>query len=671
MYFIIIYLILLLTLFANIEPLKIISVIGGISFLPGLTILSLVKREDINLDDLLISFAISLGLVSVTSLAFLYMGIKIEYLLYIFYLVSGLGILKLLKGGKQINISLIKQDYIFVFITLIITCLLSLPLISERIAISAHGFHHSSIITQMMNGIFPPENPGLGGEKINYQWGYHAFIAINAVHLDLTPLRVMNIFNIISLFLIISIVYRIGILIGFRQSHAVLLIFAVFGLMRSDSIIFFLKGLITNGFGNTLKVVDALSPLDILQKWILGNGAPWFDRRMLYLSKFYNANNMPVGIFLCMAYFFVLFKIIKKEGLGSHYIIIGLILIANLMMYPPLAMFPLFHYPLLVVILLFSEGELKGRLGTLIKWGGPYVLAILIALPYLLLITTGMGEPVMNLDFWDQSIRNLMAFWLISPFLIMGFFVSVYKLRGREIKILLFSSLAVSFFLATFTRLPHWDSYKFTYILSLLYSIFFVYMFIWVTEHFTSQMVKNVFTVGVCLYLLFTPLLTETAYITSPWFNDKGYSFSGRHIIFKNDTKRNEAYQWLRENTSPKSLLILNYVATNNLDTIAQNDIYMFSAMSERNLFVVKDWYTEFSPEFQKRVLIRKKLFEDPKSERVKEFFKGLNRPVYLLIENRLPDDYIVDLSDNNIKEFDGLRLVFKNDLQSLYQLRL
>ncbi len=673
MYLIILYIITLIFLFAGIAPLKILSVIALTSLLPGITLLTIIKKDGIDFDDFILSFAFSIGLSSLLSIMLLYAGVKTGYIVYLLYFIYGsLALYKGFRNGSNFNIIPSKETISFAFVSIITTLFLSLPLLSDRIAISTHGFHHSSMITQIINGIFPPENPGLGGMKIAYQWGYHAFIAVNAFHIDLAPLRVMNVFNILSLFLIISLVFRSGMLIDIKRSYAFLIPLAILGLMRSDACLFFFKSVLINGLDNTFQLTESILPLDILQGWILGGGAPWFDRRLLFLNKFYNANNMPVGIFLCLAYFFAFLIMYKREGKRHiYYFIISIIIIANIIIYPLLAMVPLIHYPVWTAYSFLKDKNVKKNFVSLVKIGLPYVTALIITLPYMLSITGSVNEPVLRIVFWDQSIRNLVTFWLPAPFIILGFLIWIKSYPREDIKMLFFTGLILTFLFATFTRLPHWNSAKFTYILSYFYAIFFIISVSWLLRESFLRKLRYVVIIFVILFLSFTPLLTETAYLLSPWFKDVEFSFLGKHIVFKKDKGRNGAYQWIRENTPPNSLIIMNYVTTHNPDKIAQNDIYMVSAIAERNLFVVKDWYTEPLTEYKRRLIIREKIFSFSLSKDVIDYLRGLRRPVYIFIEKNPPSNYVVDFKYNMIRDTEGFEPVFENDFQKVYKLKL
>jgi hypothetical protein len=185
---------------------------------------------------------------------------------------------------------------------------------------------------------------------------------------------------------------------------------------------------------------------------------------------------------------------------------------------------------------------------------------------------------------------------------------------------------------------------------------------------FSGKWLRRVSVTIIILVLLITPIITGAAYIISPWFGDSTYTFSGRHIIFNQDKGRNEAYVWIRENTPTDALVLLPYVDTSNQDMVAQNSTYEAAALTERNLFVVRDWYTSSNPEYVRRVTIREKILLNEKDPDVRNFLKSLNRPVYLLVEDKLPSMYLTDKIFNNFPDDqEGFLLVFRNELQRVF----
>jgi hypothetical protein len=279
------------------------------------------------------------------------------------------------------------------------------------------------------------------------------------------------------------------------------------------------------------------------------------------------------------------------------------------------------------------------------------------------------GEPVIRIRFYGQSIINLVTFWVAMPAIVAGVFLSFKKFPSNIFSFLIAAS-SVCLGLSIFTQVTFGNSAKFTFILSFFYAIYFVYAISTIMHWMTRQWLKRLFLACIIFCLLTTPVITEAAYIISPWFSDETYAFSGRHIIFYQDRKRNEAYKWIRENTPPDALLMLTYVETSNPDTIAQNSTYEPSALAERNLFVVKDWYTVSNPEYKKRIMIRKKLFSDTSYTAVNKYFLELNRPVYLLVEDT-QSPFIRPDSDFGSFDFNSrhFQLVFTDGRQRIYRI--
>jgi hypothetical protein len=461
------------------------------------------------------------------------------------------------------------------------------------------------------------------------------------------------------------------------EGYRYLVPLALIGLMRSDAVLYLSNKIFALNLISLRDVTfPEVRPSEILQSWIWGGGAPWFDRRLFFLNKFYNANTMPVGIALSLSYFMFLITHVRYGSLASnkavYMVVLGLLILAGCIIYPPLAIIALLHAPLWAGITVLSRisglrSGVKEALSMLI----PYGIAVLIALPYLLSVSGNTSEPVIRIHFYGQSLENLVAFWLPAPVIIAGAALSFRRLSGNMF-LYLASAALLCFCLATFTRVALDNSTKFTFVLSFFYAIYFVFGISWMLKTLSGRWVGRLLHTCVILALLITPVITEAAYFASPWFDDRTYSFSGRHVGFDRDRERNEAYEWIRSATPSDTLIVLSYVETANPDMIAQNSTYEVAAMTERNLFVVKDWYTVPDSEYEKRVAIRRKIISGNMDSDTRKYLANLNRTVYLLVEKDLPpmylaDEMFLDYSDNR----DGLILVFKNDRQKVYLVTL
>ncbi len=170
------------------------------------------------------------------------------------------------------------------------------------------------------------------------------------------------------------------------------------------------------------------------------------------------------------------------------------------------------------------------------------------------------------------------------------------------------------------------------------------------------------------------PILVEATHIVSAFSTDHIYAFPGKHITYAQDSQKNEAYIWIRENTPVNVLLMLSYVET-NWPCCAFNNNYEPAAIAERTLYVIKDEdYTISNPEYAKRVAYREKLFTTPEDISVNNFFSELNRPVYLLVEDNLDEErFFVEERFKHFPEKPGrpFLLTFKSDLQRVYLINI
>lgn len=679
------YILPLILMLINFKIPKIVGVFLILCYLPGFFLFYFGKRGRLNFEDLVLAFPGSLGISAFLTIGLLYIGIPVRYILFIIYTIIAFAILGYIithyKRLPSLKIEFTSGEIIYLKIILIITLLFSIPLISERVVISAHGFHHSIIATQILNGLFPPENPGLGGIPLGYYWGYHALIAVFSSSVEFHPLQVIALLNIISLFLIFCIAYLTAKIFDFQEGYKYLLPLALIGLMRCDAIIFFINKMLSGSLMSLSSVeLKGMRPLDVLQNWVWGGGAPWYDRRLFFLNKFYNANAMPIGILLNFSFFFLFLMFLERQNIYPHkkfYLInISLVIIACCFIYPILAIIPLLYIPLWSFItLILKRQNFKKKIEEILRVLIPYVIAIILTLPYLLSVSGNTSSPPIRINFWDQSIRNTVIFWMAYPAIIMGIWIAIKKLSSEKLLFLLAGTF-LCFGLSTFTEVALWNSSKFTFILSFFYAVFFVFTISYLFCLFTTQWLKKIITAGIILILLNAPLLTEASYITSRWFWDKTYSFSGIHIVFSQDPQRNRAYEWLRKNTSPDALILLPYIETANpfhRDKVGENITYEPAALAERTLFVIKDnWYTLPYSEYKRRVKIRRKLFANPADPEVRNFFTSLNRPVYLLIENQLSPIYLRDeIFKDSFEGLDGFLLVYQNEKQRIYRVQI
>lgn len=681
---IVIYVLSSILIFVGVEPFRTAGIFLSICYLPGFCLFALGKRETIEFEDIVLVFPCSIGISCILILILLFAGFHIQYIPIIIHIICGIiaGIHIITKGKKVTAINVGRQELIFALFAFLITLLLSIPLFlgPNRLAIAGHAFFHSSIVTQILNGTFPPENPGMGGTLIGYYWGFHTLIAALTVKTSLQPLQIAFILNLISLYITFCIAYCFAKAFDLFEVYRYIFPLAILGLMRSDAGVF----LLAKFFSGNLMTFDQMisfpvEPGEVMEKWL--NGIPWYDSRLFFLSKIYNVSGMPLGISLCVSFLLLLLISDEKNNRNKIYLIsMTIVLMASLINYPPLSIFLLLYVPIWACfIFLAGSGNFKERFRESFKAMLPFIAAIFFVLPYLLSVvlsreaSSGKQGGIFRLDFYEQSVRNIIVFLLPSPLIIYGIWITFKKLSfSRKHSFLLIGTL-LSLCLSIFVRLPFDDSYKFNYILTFFIGLFFVFGICGLLTLFSDRRIRLFITASLFLYIVQNPIIVKASFIVSSLSTDYVYTFSDGHIVYARDEQRNEAYSWIRENTPRDSLIMLTHVET-NWPCCGFNNNYEPAALSERSLYVIRDEdFTTSNPEFRERVRLREMLFENPADTEVTKYFSSLNRPVYLLIDNKLPDGrYPVESRFNTFPEDPGQRflLVFRNEIQRVYLIR-
>ena len=670
-------------LILNVEPFKTAGIFLSICYLPGLSIFALAKIDKLLFEDFILAFPCSIGISSALTLALLFLGINVKYVSIIIHLIVGIALVSYIitkNRNKTYAIAEInKQEVLFSLSALAATLVLSIPFFlgPDRITIASHVFHHSAMVTQITNGIFPPENPGLGGTSIGYYWGFHALIAALSANTNYQPVQIIFTLNALSLYMIFCIAYAFTKAFNLSEPYRYIFPLAIIGLMRLDAGILVLLKLFS---GNLIPVENItaypLHPYDILEIWL--SGLSWLDTRLLFIVKFYNVSGMPLAISLCFAYLLLLLLMLKTKynETSIHLIATSIIIFACVINYPPLAIFLLIHAPLWTCFVYLSTlGNFKEKTSEALKIALPYIIAILVVSPYVLFVIKSRGDSssgqgdIFSLEFYDQSIKNMVVFLVPLPVIISGAWIAFKRLSySRELFFLLIGT-AVCLGLTIFTRWPFNNSYKFNYIQTFLFAFLFVFALSRWLPLLVNRWLNRLVTAGIVIFLFLTPLIILISYISASFYTDYRYVSSGKHLIYAQDKLKNEAYKWIRENTPKDALLMLSYVET-NWPSSGLNASYEVAALAERNLYAIKDRdYTMSNPEYAKRVRFREKLFDNPKDPEVVDFFRSLNRPVYLLVEENLRDVFLVEDRFKHFPENPGepFELKFRNDKQRVY----
>ncbi|MBC8550383.1 MAG: hypothetical protein H8D23_12130 [Candidatus Brocadiales bacterium] len=653
------------------DPVRLIGVFLVGCFLPGFSLM-LVSRDKVGFFDLILSFLWSIGITSVLVLALLYLGLTTYGVALILIALVGVAVIagaaSLKQQPSRVSFDMNMPDIRFCFFALIVTILVGLPVIlgGDRMAISFHGFFHSSFLNQLSNGIFPPENPGMGGVPVKYLWGFHALGAVLCAPVNIHPLKFIPLLNLVSFFAVISMGFIIAREINFSEKYAYLVPMAIIGLMHADAGLIFIAKAVLGKFAS-LRDMQELRPGELYQilGWSQFMPESWFDMRLRFLPKFYNANAMPPAIAFCFAYFISLLKASRVDNYRWLYFAgNGLLFAACGILYPPLLFVMMLHAPMWMIYVVFLRNRsIKHRFYEVMEQAIPLGIAGLIILPYLLSITGGSskgGESVIQIGVYIQSFRNIIVFWLTLPFIVAGMWLFLKRKAFSEEFYLIVSGVFVCTVLAAFMKLSDDNSYKFSYILCLFFALFFVEAIQRIMTLTSTHLMRVLISLTVILLLISNPVLVAISYAFSPWLKDASYRFSGSHVEFASDTEKGDAFVWIRENTPVDALVMVTDVGHPD-DCCGENSTYMPAVITERNLYIVSDGFTIASPEYKKRVEIVRQLLENPGAPEIAGVLESLNRQIYIVIENDMSKEIDL-LNERYLSEF-------QNRTHSIYQL--
>ncbi|MBI4698598.1 MAG: hypothetical protein HY758_06735 [Nitrospirae bacterium] len=665
-----------------IEPIKIAGIFLSVCYLPGLCFLSIGKRAAVKFEDLILAFPLSIGISSLLIFAALSAGVNAGNISNLIILISGAAVVFYVisrrKSKLWARVEIDRKEIAYSLFAVSFTALLTIPIyyVPDGTAASWHSFLHSSLVTNVLHGFFPPENPGLGGAGIGYYWGFHTLIAVLSHVKYFQPIQVMFAMNFISLFAIFCITYIFAKKFGLKERYIYIMSFALIGgLMRFDAGIYIIYKFLS-GQLMPLKTIasSSMDRFDIFADWT--SGIPWYDARMNFLHKYYNVSGMLPAVCLCLAYFLLLLLFLKR-GTSDNKIYAagtGIIIYACTYIYPPLAIVPFFHAPIWSLLIYFScRGSMKEKAGEALFILLPYIIALLLVAPYLLYImkagSAGQG-PALRLDLYHQSLKNVIAFSVLSPIILHGVWISRTNHAYSGEFIFLMVSTFICLLLSVFLRVSFDNSYKFNYVLNFFFAFYLVVVLEKWLPSVKNRWIKACATACIIFSLLLNPLTVIASYVLSS--TEEQYILSSGHVIYTNDKRQNEAYEWIRNNTPPDALVMLGHLET-KWPCCGVNINYETAVFAERSLYVIKDSdITMNSPEYERRVRFREKLFQNAEDPEVVNYFTALKRPLYLLLDGNLPDT--VYKTQDRFKDFPedpGVRfsMVFHNKRQRIYRI--
>jgi hypothetical protein len=253
---------------------------------------------------------------------------------------------------------------------------------------SFHGFMHSGIVYQLLNGTIPPSNPAFSGPVLHYPWGWHCVAALITKLFNVTPFYSFAISNIVSLCLSMVLVYHISRLV------------------------------IKNEKANIFSVLIALFAITMYTHIASETrGVPIAD-------KFTNSNGIPLGLVFFLLAVFSLIKLFQNTNRWRALVLFLLSLICGGFFYP--AFFPgiLASTGLLCLVTLFVPrlGNFTPDLRKCMLLVGVLVLGTALLMPYMFSITSGIKTQTQLFNLGWLCIKLVRYIVVTLPLLVIIFF---------------------------------------------------------------------------------------------------------------------------------------------------------------------------------------------------------------------------------------------------------
>ncbi|MBW1854084.1 MAG: hypothetical protein JRJ00_05290 [Deltaproteobacteria bacterium] len=399
---------------------------------------------------------------------------------------------------------------------------------------SFHGFMHTGVVYQLLNGNIPPFNPVLGGQVMHYPWGWHCLAAFFTQLLTITPFYSFALINIVLLFFSMVLIYKISrLLIEDERANIFSVIVSLFAISPMDLYLNF----------RLIRLLHIKLPLEI-------RGVPAFD-------KFSNINGVPVGLVFFLLFLYSIIKLFQQKRVGSNGVLFFISVVGCGFFYP--VMLPVIAASTVLVcsasVVINKDRYLAYDLKKIIIVVGLGLTAMVMLMPYFFSITAGMKTSIQFFDPNNAS-ANILRYLVVTVPILLIIYINRNFLKdklNRTVIFILLSVIVASFSCYIFISLPLESEYKYfmlsTVTLGILGGTAFYAM-----NHGFKKIVVFI------LLLLFLAPLYRNARWKSRFMNNVTdvsslYAEKGRYLYSRN-SEENELYQWVRNHTDKNSIFI-------------------------------------------------------------------------------------------------------------------
>ncbi|MEA1927599.1 MAG: hypothetical protein U9N73_05285 [Candidatus Auribacterota bacterium] len=449
-----------------------------------------------------------------------------------------------------------KKKPLIIFSSLLLTTLiLSLPLIiNPALKTRSDAVIHIGITRAILRNGIPPPNPFLAGEKLPYYWFYNALAALICLLSGFDAGAVLIILNILGLFFLLLLSYKITVFISGRTGRGVLAAALVIFGLNGWGWLLLIPGFLRNG-------ISSVSPLltngiwGFLDRIVITR---WEGTMGFMLTKFWVANSFSLGLVGVAAAIYYLFQYNHRQKTGSLILFLFFTLLSahlNILAGGILLIISLSFF--LYRLILPSRKKDVGKKSAVIVF---ILIAILIPLliPYLnsIMDETSQTHPIIRFRLPDLFQLRVLTV-ILAPLWILA--AITFRLRGDRTTRLYRYFLLLSILLLSagflFCRFPKHNEFKLLFLIAL-----FLSLLIGLNAGLTNRKISWIVW-GILLTTIPTTGLGLIAYSYSP----------DEHLITHDETA---VYTWINRNLPADTVLIAER-RNDLIPLLADRDAYL------------------------------------------------------------------------------------------------
>lgn len=432
--------------------------------------------------------------------------------------------------------------------------------------VSDHGFWHTSIVYQIMNGNIPPNNPLLAGKPLIYPWATHLVVAALSNFFQISPPITFALINLSALLMTMILAVKIT---KFFSHDRIINIFAVF--LSIFGITFFVKGPIAQLLKGHIPLSD------------LKSGMPIF-------LKFGQVNSTHLGIlFFSLFLYSVLHIFIKPTKIKHHSVTLFISVLGAVFFYPFYWLAILACCFSICLVMFLVHGKII--LPKIAIVCACVVTGSLVGFPYLLQISSGKSDAASSLLMASPllALKHGYTYFLttlpISTILVWKRkILRDYLSTKSEPILIVVTSVITTTLMYVFLSGPLEVEYK--YAMLSYFSLGIISSVCFADLYHKNRLICFILTASFLL-----PFSTYMAQKVKAGNSDYSYILERRAYLRHSDPGENRLYSWISNHTDRNAIFIDSN--NPNISLFGRRQVY-YGQLVASGLRYILGWYGRY-----------------------------------------------------------------------------